>query len=201
MTMPRAVVEELQRQLVEMRRKGMGTDKIAEALNLSPDTVIWLMTHMDERRRTRKPVADTLVDWATIGANRERLILLGKMMSSLVREKLDAGTIDAVCGLAVNGVPIAQEVARDLGKPCVIAKTSGPIEFISPFFDLFNKRIILVDHVITTGRTLARVIDKLKETDTHPVGIFIFVDKRPWKDATGQVEGVSSHCLLRAIKP
>ncbi len=195
-----ALMDELRKELIEMRRRRMSTDQIAEALNLSTDTVIWLLTHLEVNENREKPPTDILVDWSTIGGKPERTYLLGQMISDLVEEQLQIEDIDAVYGLAVDGIPLAQEVARNLSKPCVIVKPQGEIEFIMPFFDQKGKRVILVDHVINTGRTLSRVIEGLKETDTKPIGIFVFVDKRPWRKANENVAGVETHSLVRAFK-
>ena len=195
-----ALMDELQKELIEMRKKGMGTDKIAETLNLSTDTVIWLITHLDIGESGKKLSSDILIDWATLGENPERLYLLGQILTSLVREKHNVDDIEAVLGLTVNGVPLAQEVARTLGKPCIIAETSGEIEFISPFFDREGKKIIMIEHVISTGRNLRRVIKKLKETGTVPLGIFVFVDKRSWKKGKKEVSGVKTYSLVKAVR-
>jgi orotate phosphoribosyltransferase-like protein len=193
-------MEEIKDELLEMRRKGISTEKIAETLNLSTDTVIWLITHLDIDEAEEKPTADTLIDWSTIGEKPSRILLLGQMLANLVAEKIDAEKIDAVYGLTYDGVPIAQEVARCLGKPCVIVKTQqDEMEFFAPFFDHEGKQIILVDHVINTARTLTRVIRKLEETQTHPLGIFVFVDKRPWM-GENEVAGIETYSLVRAIK-
>jgi orotate phosphoribosyltransferase len=140
-----------------------------------------------------------MIDWSTIGESRERTALLGRILATLVREKLQADQVDAVYGLTVNGVPLAQEVATDLGKPCVIVKTQGELEFISPFFDPEGKRVILVDHVVATGRSLASVIEGLKETGTTPLATFVFVDKRAW-NKNEDVAGVPIHSLVRSIR-
>ena len=82
--MARGLMDQIQDELIEMRRKGISTEKIAETLNLSTDTVIWLVTHMDSENAEVKPTADLLVDWSTIGEKPQRIILLGQMLSSLV---------------------------------------------------------------------------------------------------------------------
>ncbi len=199
--MPATLMDELQRNLIGMRRKGIPTDKIAETLNLSTDTVIWLLTHLDMGEAQGKPPADILVDWSTIGSKPERISLLGKMMTSVIRERVDSvEDLDAIYGLTYDGLPLGQAVAQELGKPFVIVKTQGEIEFISAFFDPGGKRILLVDHVINTGRTLTRVVEKLKETKTEPLGICVFVDKRPWRKREEHVAGVPTYSLVRAIK-
>jgi len=193
-------MEEIKDELLEMRRKGISTEKIAETLNLSTDTVIWLITHLDIDDAEKKPTADTLIDWSTIGEKPARILLLGQMLANLVTEKIPAEKIDAVYGLTYDGVPIAQEVARCLGKPCVIVKTQqDELEFLAPFFDPEGKQIILIDHVINTARTLTSVIQKLGETQTLPLGIFVFVDKRPWMKES-EVAGIETYSLVRAIK-
>jgi len=199
--MPAALMDELQKNLIEMRRKGIPTEKIAETLNLSTDTVIWLLTHLDVGEAEAKSPADVLVDWSTIGGQPERINLLGKLMTSVIRERIGhVEEVDAVYGLTYDGLPLGQAVAHELGKPFVVVKTQGDLEFFSAFFDPKGKCIVLVDHVINTGRTLSRVIEKLKETDTEPLGIFVFVDKRPWKKDEEHVAGVPTYSLVRAIK-
>lgn len=198
--MPAALMDELQKNLIEMRRKGIPTDKIAEALSLSTDTVIWLLTHLDMGEAESTP-ADVLVDWSTIGGKPERIELLGKLMTSVIRERLaSVDDVDAVYGLTYDGLPLGQAVAHELGKPFVVVKTQGELEFFSAFFDPKGKGIFLVDHVINTGRTLTRVIEKLKETDTKPLGVCVFVDKRPWKKDEEDVAGIPTYSLVRAIK-
>ncbi len=198
--MSRDLMAELQRELVDMRKKGMDTDKIAEALNLSTDTVIWLITHLDIGESDKRLSSDILVDWATIGASPERLRLLGRILAHLVQEKLRTDEIEGVMGLCVNGVPLAQEVSNVIGKPCVIVQTRGDIDFLSPFFEIEGKRVVIIDHVISTGRTLQRVVSKLEESDTTPLGIFVFVDKRSWKTDKKMTAGVRTYSLVKAVK-
>lgn len=198
--MPEALMDELQRELLEMRKKGMETGEIARKLNLSTDTVIWLITHLDTGKTERGLTSDMLIDWANIGTSPVRVSLLGRMLADLVQEEISADQVHGVIGLAVNGIPLAQEVARTLEKPCVVAETSDEVDFYSPFFDMKGRKVIIIDHVINTGRTLRKVVKDLENMETTPLGIFVFVDKRSWKSNKKDIEGIRTHSLVQAVK-
>lgn len=87
--------------------------------------------------------------------------------------------VQTVVGPTTGGVIIAYEVARTLGVNAIYAEpgADGGREFKRGFTLEPGERVLIVDDVLTTGRSMFEVIDLVKSYDAEIVGIGTLLDR------------------------
>ena len=89
--------------------------------------------------------------------------------------------IDGVVGIALNGIPFATYVGKELNKDLIVYRP--PVEksktgtFSSNFGPIEGKRVVLIDDVVDTGGTLKGAIQALKESDAEPILSVVIISK------------------------
>lgn len=102
--------------------------------------------------------------------------------------------VDTVLGPAMGGVILAHEVARALGARALYAEKEGGAMVLKRGFSLIpGERVLLVEDAVTTGGSVARVLDLVREAGAMPVGVGVIVDR----SAGGPAFGVPFRCLAR----
>jgi orotate phosphoribosyltransferase len=170
----------------ELRNKGLTTGEIADELNISKDTTQWLILQMSQvtnKKQKQKP-DDFAINWKTIGSSSERMQIISAALADLVDEE-----IDAVVGITVSGVPFATIMADYLGAelsvfhPIKHMKNESSQGAISHnFANIKNKKVVIVDDVITSGRTITDAINVCKSQGATPVAVTVLVDKKGMTD-------------------
>ena len=109
-------IEELIQKAVELQSNGLVTGQIADELNVSRETVTWLLT------RSKKDVAvpapkDISVNWSSIGKSATRLHYISLALCDIVFETLEKtnAEVDVVVGVAASGIPLASMMANEMG--------------------------------------------------------------------------------------
>jgi HTH-type transcriptional regulator, activator of D-glucose/D-fructose catabolism len=199
-------IESLMKKAAELKNEGLVEGQISEELNVSSDTVTWLLTHADE---TGAPgPKDISVDWSMIGRSSNRLSHVAKALSDMVEETLvtnDAG-LDAVVGIALSGVPLASIVANDLVAELAVYTPSKQMlsnerkkvrgNLSANFSDVRDKECVIVDDVITTGRTLEETLEYLEKHGAEVNAIAVLLDKK----GIEQISGVPVVSLLKVTR-
>jgi orotate phosphoribosyltransferase len=180
-------IEDLIQKAVELQNNGLITGQIADELNVSRETVIWLLTRSKKEETTPAP-KDISVNWNSIGKSAKRLHNISLALCDMVLETLEKtnAEVDVVVGVAANGIPLASMMAyepdADLaiyhrkGQDIVHAGHRGTIS--RNFGSVAGKSCVIVDDVITTGSTSMEVIDQLREIDAKPRVVVVLVDKK-----------------------
>ncbi len=189
----------------EMKSNGMHSGQIADELNLSRETVTWILAHSSERKELRVP-KDLSIDWSSIGESSYRLRCISDAMVDMVIDDVgDPANIDVVIGIAVSGIPLASIVANELAAKLAIfhpnkqllgiETTDAKGIFSQNFADVEESTCVIIDDVITTGRTLTETIRQLTDMGARPAAVAVIVDK------IGQstIEGVPVYSLLRTV--
>lgn len=89
----------------------------------------------------------------------------------------DAG-VSLVCGPTTGGAIVAYEVARQLGVRCIIAEKADSGRKIGRGFSITSAdRVLIVDDVLTTGRSIKETLLALEATGAKVVGFGVFVDR------------------------
>jgi orotate phosphoribosyltransferase len=88
----------------------------------------------------------------------------------------DAG-IDWVIGPTTGGIVIAFEVARQMRLMTGIAEEYKGQRTIRRGYDIKGKRILIVDDVMTTGKSLIETIDAVKSKGAHVTGVGVLIDR------------------------
>lgn len=180
-------IEDLIQKAVELQSKGLVTGQIADELNVSRETVTWLLTRFKKEVTSPAP-KDISVDWSNIGKSSSRLRYTAQSLSDLVLETMAATDIevDMVIGIASSGVPLATLMADELGTEfAVFHSHKEHIEgtkllgtFSRHFGDVSNKNCVIMDDVITSGTTIIDAIDQIRELGAKTVLVVVLVDKK-----------------------
>ena len=97
---------------------------------------------------------------------------LSKLCEALARTWRDEG-ITVVVGPAMGGIVLAYELARQLDARALFMErgASGAFEFRRGFRLFPDDRVLVAEDVVTTGKSVREVLEKLVETDAKLVGV------------------------------
>ncbi|WP_407423581.1 orotate phosphoribosyltransferase-like protein [Methanobrevibacter sp.] len=173
----------------ELRQHGFTTGEIADELNVSMDTARWLTLQKAEEEKVDVPV-DFAINWNSIGGNSTRLSYVSGALSDMA---LSHGEADVVLGIAVSGVPFATVMAEFLeemtGLDTSLAifhpnkhrkdqdNTDDEGTISTNFGSVKGKKVIIVDDVITSGKTAREVIHTVKDQGGEPLCVTVLIDK------------------------
>ena len=188
----------------ELRQHGFTTGEIADELNVSMDTARWLTLQKAENK-TEAPV-DFAINWKSIGGNSTRLSYVSGALSDMA---LTHGDVDTVVGVAVSGVPFATLMADFIED---MAGIDTSIAIFHPnkhrlnndeiddegaistnFGTVEGKKVVIVDDVITSGKTATEVIHTVKDLGGEPTCVTVLIDKA----GLSEIEGVPVESLIK----
>ncbi len=188
----------------ELRQHGFTTGEIADELNVSMDTARWLTLQKAEIK-TEAPV-DFAINWKSIGGNSTRLSYVSGALSDMA---LTHGDVDTVVGVAVSGVPFATLMADFIED---MAGIDTSIAIFHPnkhrlnndeiddegaistnFGTVEGKKVVIVDDVITSGKTATEVIHTVKDLGGEPTCVTVLIDKA----GLSEIEGVPVESLIK----
>jgi orotate phosphoribosyltransferase len=100
-----------------------------------------------------------------------------KLCSSIAEHFRDK-QIDVVIGPAMGAILVSYEVARHLGARSVFAeRVDNVLTMKRNFFIDKNERVLVVEDVVTTGKSVYETIDIAKQYSPNIVGIGALVDR------------------------
>jgi orotate phosphoribosyltransferase len=184
---------------LELKEKGLTPPEIAQELNLSVGTVDWLITRSFEKKTP--PPADVKIGWRSVGVRGRRISLISEVLVDIVVEELEriGEELDAVCGVAINGIPFATCLSESLDcdlvlvRPLIGDKATKSV-LSSNFAGVTGKKVVVVDDVIGSGNTMRQVLATLKEAGATPILVVVVVNKTGHDD----IQGVPLRALIRA---
>ena len=184
---------------MELQAKGLTIAEIAQELNVSVATVEWLVTRTLEKEAP--PPADVKIGWRSVGVRGRRINLISEVLVDIVIEEMEKmdQELDAVCGVAINGIPFATMLSSSLDTDLVIVRPHVgerlDIGILSSnFASVAGKKVVVIDDVIGTGRTMTQVLGLLREAGANLILCVVVVNKTS-KD---NIEGVPLRALIRA---
>ena len=93
-------------------------------------------------------------------------------------EPYKASGIQTVVGPTLGGVVIAYEVARQLGCRAIYAEADGDRRVLRRGFGLDKgERVLLVDDILTTGRSVLEVVEMAEAYSCDIAGIALMLDR------------------------
>ncbi|MEE0935603.1 MAG: orotate phosphoribosyltransferase-like protein [Methanobrevibacter sp.] len=190
----------------ELREHGFTTGEIADELNVSMDTARWLTLQKAEEVKAEAPV-DFAINWKSIGGNSTRLSYVSGALSDMA---LAHGEADVVCGIAVSGIPFATvmtEFLEDMtGMDTSLAiyhpnkhrKDNADDEgtISTNFGTVEGKKVVIVDDVITSGKTAKEVIHTVKDLGGEPTCVTVLIDKA----GLSEIEGIPVESLIKVSR-
>lgn len=177
--------EKLIKKAYELRSRGFTTGEIADELNVSKDTARWLILQMGSKNiesKAQKAPVDFAIDWKNLGSSSARMMNVSAAMADLA---LEYGNVEVVVGITVSGVPFATMMAEIIGADITVfhpikhrkeEDAKGAIS--SNFASVEGKNVVIVDDVITSGRTIKEAIDVLNDLGANPLGVVVLIDKK-----------------------
>ncbi len=186
-------IDELVEKARKLKEKGMTTGEIADELNVSRETAMWLLT-----RATAKP-SDVYVELKTLTSSAFRLRRIAEIIADMI---LDVGEPDVIVGIATSGIPLATLVAQEVA--CEIAvyypkklKWEKDAKHISGtlsenFARIDGKECAVVDDIMTTGSTVKEVIEYVQSKGKALCGAVIVN-----KTGLDEIDGVPIFSLIR----
>jgi orotate phosphoribosyltransferase len=200
-------IETLIKKATELKSEGLVEGQISEELNVSSETVTWLLTHAETTGTAQGP-KDISVDWSMIGKSAFRLSHISQALSDIIDESLissDSG-VDVVVGIALSGLPLASMMANDLSAELAVYTPSKQMlsqegkklrgNLSANFSDVKDKECIIIDDVVTSGRTLEETVEYLDEHGAKINAIAVLIDKK----GTDEIAGVPVVSLLKVIR-
>jgi orotate phosphoribosyltransferase len=117
-------IEDLIQKASELHSYGLVTGKIAEELNVSRETVTWLITRSKKGEITPAP-KDISVNCNSVGKNAIRLHKVSLALCDMVLETLENTNteVDVVVGVDASGIPLASMMADEMGTDLAIYKS------------------------------------------------------------------------------
>jgi orotate phosphoribosyltransferase len=182
-----------------LRSEGHSPGQIADELSLSMETVTWLLTQ-EKGAATPK---DIHIDWTTVSGESQLLKESAQMLLSRLHLKNEGIVPEIFVGIAISGIPLATLMAVSdsarLGiyHPAKHAGGEEPIGSMSGNFGIRpGEKIVIVDDVITSGKTLQEVISYIKRHGAVPVACSVLFDKRGIRE----IDGVPVYSLFKVSR-
>lgn len=190
--------EKLINEVIQLREKGLPREEIARELSLSEETVGWLLARGKEEE---KPPADIYIGWRSLGVYSSRLTNLARIfVDIIIEESTKSGKeVDAVMGIAINGIPLATTIANEMDvelilyRPCRNGDRQTQGSTLSNYAGVKDKSVVIVDDVISSGKTMKDALDFLKSNQGTPALCLSLVNKNPFNE----IEGVPVRALIR----
>jgi len=187
-------IEALRKRALKHKESGLSDYEIAEELNVSKDTAIWLLS----KGKEKKPAGDVKIGWRSIGVYPSRIGFVSDALSDIILEESEKRDleIDTVLGIAINGIPFAACVADELGLELALFRPHHEKlgAFSSNYASVKEKNVVIVDDVVGSGETFRNAIKATKAEKGKPVLCVCMVNKK----ATNDVAGVPLRGLIRA---
>ena len=192
-----STVDDLIRKAKHLLSEGHSQSQIGDELNLSMETVTWLLT----QNRSETVPKDVHIDWTGVSSHGSLLNELAILMIQRYYTALDESVetpppgetcADVIVGIALSGIPLATLIAMQedakvaLYYPSKHSTGDRPTGIISGnFASIKGQQCLIVDDVITSGNTLKEVGSYLRSNGARPLAILVIFDKRGLREVDG----------------
>ncbi len=191
--------EKLIKEAHKLRNRGFTTGEIADELNVSKDTARWLILGGVKGKtgnEHEKAPLDIAINWKSLGGSSLRMKYVSAAMADMA---LEQGEPDVVVGIAVSGIPFAIMMADiieadiSIFHPTKTRKEEDAKGTVSSnFATVDGRRVVIVDDVITSGRTVTEAIKAFKDLGAEPIAVIVLIDKK----GIDELEGVPVESLI-----
>jgi orotate phosphoribosyltransferase len=187
-------IETLIKKALKYKENGLTDHEIAEELNVSKETTVWLLT----KGKEKKPEGDVKVGWRSLGVYPSRMGFVSDSLCDVLLEECENRDldIDTVLGIAINGIPYATLVADRLGLELAVFRPHHEKlgAFSSNYASVKGKNVVLIDDVVGTGETFTSAIKAIKAEKGKPVLCIAVLNKR----SQNSIGDVPLRALIRA---
>jgi orotate phosphoribosyltransferase len=195
--------EKLLNRAYDLRSRGFTTGEIADELNVSKDTARWLVlkgTGKLKGEKTEKAPLDFAINWKSLGG---RSVRMKYVSAALVDMALEHGEPEVIVGITVSGIPFATMMADIIGADISVfhpikhrkeEDAQGAVS--SNFANVSNRRVVVVDDVITSGKTINEAIRVFRELGAEPLAAVVLIDKK----GINELDGVPVLSLIQVSR-
>ena len=122
-----------------------------------------------------------------------------RQLCSLISDRFKGENIEVVAGPPTGGIILAYEVAGQLGVRGIFAeKESADYRIFKRGFGIKpGERVLIVDDILTTGKSIHEVLSLVKEQGGDVIGIGVLIDRSEQEHDFG----VPLFSCLRSITP
>ncbi|MAK41839.1 MAG: orotate phosphoribosyltransferase-like protein [Euryarchaeota archaeon] len=188
-------IDELRAVASGLRKEGLNSQQIADELSLSQDTIAWLLAGSNQEE---KPI-DVRIGWRTIGVKPKRIAAIASIMADVVDEEIGAQKVDTIVGISINGISFAHEVASMTDSDVTIFRYveshEGQGVLSNKYGKVSGKKIVIVDDVLSTGVTMSKTIESMRESGAEVVLCLVLVNKT----LRNEILNVPLRGLIRAV--
>jgi len=183
-------IETLITKALKYKEGGLTDHEIAEELNVSKETTIWLLN----KGKEKKPEGEVKIGWRSIGVYPSRIGFISDALCDIILEECEQ--VDVIVGIAINGVPYATFVADKLGLELAVFRPHHEKigAFSSNYASVNGKNVVFVDDVVGTGETFKSAIKATKAEKGKPALCVALLNKR----MQNSISGVPLRALIRA---
>jgi orotate phosphoribosyltransferase len=183
-------IEALINKAFKYKESGLTEHEIAEELNISKETALWLLS----KGKEKKPIDDLKIGWRSIGVYPSRIGFISDALCDIILEECEE--IDTIVGIAVNGIPYATFIADKLGLEMAIYRPHHEKlgAFSSNYASVEGKKVVIVDDVVGTGVTFRSAIKAIKSEKGKPILCVTILNKR----SQNSIDEVPIRSLIRA---
>jgi orotate phosphoribosyltransferase len=183
----------------ELRSRGFTTGEIADELNVSKDTARWLIlqeTAKKKEDKAEKAPLDFAINWKSLGGSSVRMKFVSAAMADMA---LEHGEPEVVVGITVSGIPFATMMAEIMDSDIAVfhpikhrkrEDAQGAIS--SNFASVNGRKVVIVDDVITSGRTISEAIKVFQDLGAETLAAVVLIDKK----GLSELEGVPVESLI-----
>ena len=192
--------EKMKEQVLDLREKGLSREEIAKELHLSEETVGWLLARGSEED---KPPVDIYIGWRSLGVFSSRMTEMSRIFTDIILEECAKHdmSVDAIMGVAINGIPLATLIAQEMDVELILYRpprgdednggSTGSI--LSNYAGVRDKRVVIVDDVISSGGTMRQSIEFLNANQGKPSLCVAIVNKQQFNE----IDGVPVRAMIR----
>jgi orotate phosphoribosyltransferase len=187
-------IEALIEKALKYKESGLTDHDIAEDLNVSKETALWLLN----KGKEKKPEGDLKVGWRSLGVYPTRMRAIAEAMIDIIFEEMDRKDlcIDTIVGIAINGIPYATLVAEELNLELAVFRPHHEKigAFSSNYACVKDKTVVVVDDVVGTGDTFKSAIKAIKTEGGKTALLLAILNKR----IQNEIENIPLRSLIRA---
>lgn len=188
---------------LKLRDVGFTTSDIAEELNISVDTALYLVLNGEKLLKEPEKIMneknkkiDIYVEWDNVKVSSRRLKNIALIMCDMLKDV----EFDEIVGISTGGVPLATLISEEMDKNFSIyipkkhlhSRKDSPTGTLEHYPNIEGKNIVIVDDVMTSGNTMKETIHYLKNIG-NPKKAVVIIDKSGIKE----IDGVPVNALFR----
>lgn len=191
-------IETLAEKARKLKEKGLTTEEIADELNVSRETAMWLLTRISET-----PPSDIYVEWREL-TKPARLRYIAQAVADIIQTEVKED-VDVIVGIATSGIPLASMVAEELGCDLAIyyprkfkvedEKPRGGI-LSENFARVTGKRCVIIDDIVSTGRSIKEAAEVIEANEGKAICAVVIVNKRGGKE----IDSIPIFSMLKIVR-